>query len=312
MRLTSTGPASPKRKRSQNSITTTSIQPSSPIRLITGIPTPLLPEADLASESPRSKMTCRFEKLQLEGSGGAIGTSISHVELPSSSPSAEIVMGDRARSSKRCRVGDVIEIEEEIPETPQVHVRARNMNADVKADLDYKRKLAESPLRGGGGAMVFRGIENGRPKLARSHLAVSKFEDEESLAPLKNQSKLFAEIPIQQPERAQLEAPDEQALDCDRTALTWHEHEITGHDPSDPEDDGEGINGVGFKPTAAIARARAEKRRKQLAEYRTREAREERAKRSEKRRGGSPIRRDTKVEVTARRVRFLEAQKIKI
>jgi hypothetical protein len=73
------------------------------------------------------------------------------------------------------------------------------------------------------------------------------------------------------------------------SALTWQDHEITGHlaDPStDPDDDGTGINGIGFKPTPAIAWARAEKRRQQLMEWRARETKEARAKRSERRRRG--------------------------
>ncbi|KAF2278322.1 uncharacterized protein EI97DRAFT_431569 [Westerdykella ornata] len=72
-------------------------------------------------------------------------------------------------------------------------------------------------------------------------------------------------------------------------SLTWQDSEITGHlaDPStDPDDDGTGINGIGFKPTPAIAYARAQKRRQQLLEWRARETREARAKRSERRRRG--------------------------
>lgn len=71
--------------------------------------------------------------------------------------------------------------------------------------------------------------------------------------------------------------------------LTWQDSEITGHlvDPStDPDDDGTGINGIGFKPTPAIAWARAQKRRQQVMEWRARETKEARAKRSERRRRG--------------------------
>lgn len=73
------------------------------------------------------------------------------------------------------------------------------------------------------------------------------------------------------------------------SALTWQDSEITGHlvDPSiDPEDDGTGLNGIGFKPTPAIAYARSQKRRQQLNEWKARETREARAKRSERRRRG--------------------------
>ena len=72
-------------------------------------------------------------------------------------------------------------------------------------------------------------------------------------------------------------------------ALTWQDSEITGHlvDPSqDPDDDGTGINGIGFKPTPALAYARAQRRRQQVMEWRAREAKEARQKRSDRRRRG--------------------------
>lgn len=65
--------------------------------------------------------------------------------------------------------------------------------------------------------------------------------------------------------------------------FTWHDSEITGHSPTDPSDDGYGINGVGFKPTAAMAWARSQKRQRQVAEWKNREAREAREKRRERR-----------------------------
>ena len=66
--------------------------------------------------------------------------------------------------------------------------------------------------------------------------------------------------------------------------LWWHDEEITGHNPNDPTDDGYGINGIGFLPTPAIANARAERRKKQVAEWKNREAREARQKRGDRRR----------------------------
>lgn len=71
----------------------------------------------------------------------------------------------------------------------------------------------------------------------------------------------------------------------DQDPLTWQDDEITGHDPSDPEDDGYGINGIGFKPTAAIAWGRIQKRKKQIANWRSREAREARELRKQRREG---------------------------
>lgn len=97
------------------------------------------------------------------------------------------------------------------------------------------------------------------------------------------------------------------------SSLWWKDSEITGHDPKDPTDDGYGINGIGFIPTPAIANARAERRKRQVAEWRNREAREARQKRSDRRR-----RREMVSEISAsinpglvrrevRKVRFLEA-----
>jgi hypothetical protein len=73
------------------------------------------------------------------------------------------------------------------------------------------------------------------------------------------------------------------------STLTWKDSEITGHlaDPSvDLDDDGTGLNGIGFQPTAAIAYARSQKRRQQLNEWKARETREARAKRHDRRRRG--------------------------
>ena len=95
--------------------------------------------------------------------------------------------------------------------------------------------------------------------------------------------------------------------------LWWHDNEITGHNPNDPTDDGYGINGIGFLPTPAIANARAERRKKQVAEWKNREAREARQKRGDRRRrrdfdsgsSGSSTTHGKRVN-ESRKVRFLE------
>jgi hypothetical protein len=51
----------------------------------------------------------------------------------------------------------------------------------------------------------------------------------------------------------------------------------------DSDDDGYGINGVGFKPTAAMANARSLRRKQQVMAWRSREEKEERQRRAEKR-----------------------------
>ncbi|KAM0475805.1 hypothetical protein ACHAPX_006682 [Trichoderma viride] len=106
------------------------------------------------------------------------------------------------------------------------------------------------------------------------------------------------------------EADDEaEVVDPLRASLTWHEDEITIYDPNDKDDDGTGINGIGFKPTPALAHARVMKRRQQMAEYRKREESEARNKRSQRRRGevATPARRDHK-SPSSRKVRFTDGE----
>ncbi|KAI9861528.1 MAG: hypothetical protein M1824_002420 [Vezdaea acicularis] len=55
---------------------------------------------------------------------------------------------------------------------------------------------------------------------------------------------------------------------------------------SDSEDSSTGLNGIGYRPTPAIAWQRKEKRREQVREYKAREAGEERKRRAERRRRG--------------------------
>jgi len=74
--------------------------------------------------------------------------------------------------------------------------------------------------------------------------------------------------------------------DINFSELTWQDSEITGHLALDPDDDLTGMNGIGFKPTPQIAYARSQARRKQVTEWKNREAREARARRAEGRRRG--------------------------
>ncbi len=92
---------------------------------------------------------------------------------------------------------------------------------------------------------------------------------------------------------------------------TWRDIEITGHAPTDPSDDGYGINGIGFRPTPAMAQARAQKRTQQILDWRNREAREARQKRSERRRvNGRGVTEEGELGKPdqRRRVRFQEGQ----
>lgn len=96
--------------------------------------------------------------------------------------------------------------------------------------------------------------------------------------------------------------------------LWWQPAEITGLDHNDPADDGYGINGIGFIPTPAVANARLKHRKRQLAEWKSREAKEARQKRVEMRRGKDiqlhslEASNSATLDEAARKVRFLEPQ----
>lgn len=100
------------------------------------------------------------------------------------------------------------------------------------------------------------------------------------------------------------------------SALTWRDDEITGHltgPANDPDDDGTGLNGIGFKPTPAIAYQRAQRRKQQLQEWKARETREARAKRSQRRNRGVSARPHASSESTIEReVPHLEVPRRKV
>lgn len=146
----------------------------------------------------------------------------------------------------------------------------------------------------------------------RSHPSIDRLQDYKSRGrrrvgtpPLKGRKGKAAET--------QNEGEAMEIVDPIRAALTWKEEEITIYDPEDEDDDGTGINGVGFMPTAAMAYARTQKRRLQLAEYKKREESEARARRNQRRRGsGAGL--NTKLDSKAsggggvRKVRFTESE----
>jgi hypothetical protein len=88
--------------------------------------------------------------------------------------------------------------------------------------------------------------------------------------------------------------------------LTWQDSEITGHLALDPDDDGYGVNGIGFRPTPAMAYARSQRRRQQISEWKNRESREARSRRAEERRRGIKLGRGGAAGEKGRSVRFVE------
>lgn len=100
------------------------------------------------------------------------------------------------------------------------------------------------------------------------------------------------------------ESGDDSDLEMNEAELSqfwWQPSEITGHDAADPEEDNRGVNGIGYQKTKQEAYKIGQQRKKQIAEWRSREAKEARAVRAGGRktlmgrvskpssRGGSPV-----------------------
>lgn len=151
----------------------------------------------------------------------------------------------------------------------------------------------------------------GLPELQHSYPSINRLQDSKS----RSRQKRAGTPPLAKGRRKKMQEVAEtdvpEVVDPLRASLTWHEDEITVYDPDDSDDDGTGVNGIGFKPTPALARIRTQKRRQQLLEYKKREDKEARARRNLRRQGGtagpSSAAASAQQAMAERRVRFMEA-----
>ncbi|KFA62049.1 hypothetical protein S40285_02151 [Stachybotrys chlorohalonatus IBT 40285] len=233
-----------------------------------------LPTED-GGNSPSSKVTHKFYGLALESGGGAVGDDVDAAEP----------------TCKRQRPDEVMQ--DALPAVESVGETEKPSSEPI---------VAVRPADAVGGA-----LQGSYPSINR--LANSKSRKKRAGTP----PLRFKRSPVL--EQNQLDESDSsddemEIIDPVRAALTWHEDEITVYDPEDEDDDGTGINGVGFKPTPALAHARSMKRRHQMAEYRKREESEARAKRSQRRRAEAAIAAAPGEQPSARKVRFTESDQL--
>ena len=282
----------PKRKRSPPPTVAHKSSPSIPG---SDLASASLPEEDGTTGSPRTRVAYRFQGLDLEG------VAISRLDLKGSSHAGTT----HSEDDPLWKRPKVLQDEGmEIPETPQGLEASFGSDSSGELSQKFRGTLLKNDEVG---PLIFKGLgdhaRGSSPKLSRSYPSINRLADSKS----RGRKRLSSPTLSGTVDASPLDTED-MIADTDQAALTWHDDEITGHDPSDPEDDGEGINGIGFNPTPAEARARAERRRQQMAEYKSREMKEARAKRSERRRGGASIKTGSKEEEAARRVRFSEAE----
>lgn len=298
-------------------------------------------EGETGASSPRTKVAYNFQGLRLDDAGlvarfeldgpaplrksiGAFGgDGAFDDEVPQDvDGSVDAQMGgsgDREEDQQVARKKVKVVRQKkrvEVPETPQRLGAGRRRDEERKFGIFVGDERTVDPaiekaargvtLSNSVDEMVFTGgsqklgVVSGEGGLRGSYPSINR------LAQSKSRKKRVGTPPLMR--GVEGEGGDVDGQSNGEPSLTWHDDEITGHDPTDPDDDGEGINGIGFKPTPAEAYARTQKRRQQMAEYRNREAREARKMRSERRRGSEMSKANKEEQETARRVRFMEAE----
>jgi hypothetical protein len=279
----------------------------SPILMVSRLPYTLhgsSPEEE-GSGSPRSRVVHKFRGLALEG-GGGVAQQPNKLDDHQNDENVQGDDGDDPFTRKRQKIVD--SIMEDVGAEPPI----ANPEASASANLEdppqtpvpasapeSKISLQSAPIQINIVQSVPEpGLASPSLVLSVSDLPASHLPGRPGTPPLK--AHTLESSPLDQVQE------DAYVSDPVRASLTWHEDEITVYDPEDEDDDGTGLNGIGFKPTPALAHARAQKRRQQLADYRRREETSARRIRRE-RRHASPIAFSPKLEkkAAARRVRFM-------
>ena len=231
-------------------------------------------EAQLeGAQSPRSFVAERLGELKLHHFRGR----------------AEGVNGDKAGKYKRVRVATRTEngIEEE---------HGTQSGESLKPQIGQPRLKSPPPA---GYRSAGAEIEETPQALGASTPSISSQSSGSSMSPaprrisntaisppMERSSSLPA-APTKSQSQIHFDSPTFRSSTSEAQPKTLKSLETTDHEPDeevlDPDDDGTGINGIGFKPTPAMAWQRTQKRKQQIQEWRAREAREARQKRSERR-----------------------------
>lgn len=292
----STPHSTPKRKHTQFSSDVSSQDPHT-AKFSFEVPSD---DVDDGNGSPRTKVAHKFKGLALEGGGGVNNDLARYGSPPSPTPSGEAMDVDTG-VRKRIRLP-------EDDDTAQANPIQTPAAASEPAAAEAPKGEWATSLQADVDPAIVRPLKNiGR--LEKSYPSINRLSESKSRRKRAGTPPLVgtttkAGLADQEGD------PEAEIVEPVRASLTWHEDEITVYDPDDEDDDGTGINGIGFKPTAAIAYARTMKRKQQLAEYKKREEREARAKRSQRRRGSPeletarPPQRDEPG--SPRKVRFME------
>ena len=154
-------------------------------------------------------------------------------------------------------------------------------NANAAVPLQSTEYAPPAPLQDTIDPAVVKVARSGASgRLQKSYPSINRLQDSKSRS-----RKRAGTPPVTKRKMAEHKVEEEpEVIDPIRAALTWHEDEITVYDPEDKDDDRRGMDGVGFRPTPAIAYQREQMRRRQLADYKRREENEARTRRNQRRR----------------------------
>ncbi|KAK7954096.1 hypothetical protein PG988_014790 [Apiospora saccharicola] len=311
--------ATPKRKRddvineqrlASAATTTTSGYPYI-TRMIFSFEAPNLPpsEPEDGNSSPRTKVAHQFRDLALVESGGGVSASTQPSSMASAggsengksndssssasptakqsdlqqpgqtrfAPKSEVFDFDGARDTGNSSTGSSNDKQMDLDDDGDATLRKRVKlpDCDTIAAFGTTSNTNADPAGPIGidsdGRLSFQGVD---PGIVKAKYGITQ-QKKARIPPFSSSRRKAVETSIEQ---------ETTVVDPIRASLTWHEDEITVYDAEDKDDDGTGLNGIGFKPTAAAAYARAQKRRQQLSEYKKREESEARARRNQKRR----------------------------
>lgn len=266
---------SPKRKR------TDSVEQPEPSEALC-IQTNLREELDdsvSGCDSPRSKVAEKFRDLDIDHDGDLEAKvkrkrlkTNSRVSRLSPSPTRKRAVAETPVQQRGFNAG-VSGANDEIQETPQLDRQPSSSPSSAPEDGLTRFRTASTTLQ------TFPNEVNDTLKSPEA-------------TPLPHSPRVMISPPPPPrapiPDRALSPLQLHEDLSLDQAALTWQDSEITGHEiDASLGDDGLGLNGIGFRPTPAMAYVRSQKRKQQVNEWKAREAREARQRRMDRRRRAS-------------------------
>ncbi|KAK6198996.1 hypothetical protein LQW54_010194 [Pestalotiopsis sp. IQ-011] len=274
-------------------------------------------QADDGSSSPRTRVANKFRDLSLERSGGGVrASSPSRDGFASTEPSS-------AAEAPRQYATESAVFEFDAAIGADGNIQDMQVDQDesdaLRKRLKHDDQSPESAAIAGGEVctkatnpvLVDKAVDPSMISVAARSLSLGGLQKSypsiNRLADSKSRSRKRAGTPPARKVTELVGEADTVVVDPVRAALTWHEDEITVYDSEDKDDDGTGLNGIGFRPTPAIAYQRAQKRKKQLSEYKKREESEARAQRNAKRREVLGVESEGQRRPSGARVRFSDA-----